>query len=147
MKKIYNLALLVLFAFAANAQVNVTYSVDVTEYIAAGGTIANNGIRIGGDFGSQGASNNGNTMSDWNPTDANSALTDMGNNVWSITVTYAAPGATQSYKFVNGDWGMNEGTDEGSTIASDGCGVDERKSYGDFVLFDWTSSSSVWQRN
>jgi hypothetical protein len=54
-------------------------------------------------------------------------MTDEGNNVWSITVSYpvASLGATQFYKFVNGDWGANEGTDPANTIAVDSCGVDD----------------------
>jgi hypothetical protein len=54
-------------------------------------------------------------------------MTDMGNNIWSIAVTYpaASVGATQTYKFVNNDWGTNEGTDPANTIASGGCGVDD----------------------
>ena len=57
-------------------------------------------------------------------------MTDEGNNIWSITVTYpsSAIGDTQSYKFVNGDWGTpgidNEGGDS-SKIGMDGCGVDD----------------------
>ena len=54
-------------------------------------------------------------------------MTDLGNGVWSITVTFpsTAIGGTTLYKFVNGDWGMNEGTDPACTISSDGCGVDD----------------------
>ena len=66
-------------------------------------------------------------VANWSPADANSAMTDEGNNIWSITVTYpvASLGATQFYKFVNGDWGANEGTDAANTIAVDSCGVDD----------------------
>jgi hypothetical protein len=51
-------------------------------------------------------------------------MTNEGNNIWSITVTYpdTVAGRVQRYKFVNGDWGMNEGL-AGSNIVTDGCGV------------------------
>ena len=54
-------------------------------------------------------------------------MTDEGNNIWAITVSYpvASLGAVQFYKFVNGDWGANEGTDPLNTIAVDSCGVDD----------------------
>ena len=109
-------------SFCSFSQVNVTYQVDVTNYLAAGNTLDPTGIRVGGDFTTQGAS-----VADWTPSDASCAMTDMGNNIWSITVQYPATsvGNTQSYKFVNGDWGMNEGTDPGSTIAINGCGIDD----------------------
>lgn len=121
MKKMTTL-LFVCASFFGFSQVNVTYQVDVTEYIGAGNTVDPTGIRIGGDFTTQGATN-----ADWTPTDASCALTDLGSNIWSITVQYPATsvGNTQSYKFVNGDWGMNEGTDPGTTIAIDGCGIDD----------------------
>ena len=66
-------------------------------------------------------------MASWSPADANSAMTDEGNNIWSITVSYpvASLGAVKLYKFVNGDWGANEGTDPANTIAVDSCGVDD----------------------
>ena len=121
MKKITTL-LFVCAGFFSFAQVNVTYQVDVTNYLAAGNSTDPNGFRVGGDFTTQGAS-----VADWAPSDASCAMTDMGNNIWSITVQYPATsiGNTQSYKFVNGDWGMNEGTDPGTTIAVDGCGIDD----------------------
>lgn len=121
MKKITTLVF-VCASFFGFSQVNVTYQVDITNYLAAGNTLDPTGIRVGGDFTTQGS-----TVADWTPTDASAALTDLGNNIWSITVQYpaASVGNTQSYKFVNGDWGTNEGTDPGTTIAVDGCGIDD----------------------
>ena len=109
-------------SFFTFSQVDITYQVDITDYLAAGNVLDPNGIRVGGDFTTQGA-----TVADWTPSDPTCAMTDMGNNIWSITVTYPASsiGNTQSYKFVNGDWGMNEGTDPNGTIALDGCGIDD----------------------
>jgi len=122
MKKVFTLLSLVAFGFSANSQVTVTYKVDVTGYLAAGNTLAANGIRVGGNF-----TDNGATNANWTPADASCAMTDMGGNIWSIDVTYpsANVGGTQLYKFVNGDWGSNEGTDPANTIASGGCGVDD----------------------
>jgi len=100
---------------------DVTYKVDVTNYLA-NNTLAANGIRIGGNFG-----DNGSSTANWTPSDPSCAMTDEGANIWSITVSYpvASLGATQNYKFVNGDWGANEGTDAANTIAVDSCGVDD----------------------
>jgi hypothetical protein len=51
---------------------------------------------------------------------------DQGNNIWYTAITFASAniGDTLSYKFVNGNWGTNEGA-TGSLIATDGCGVDD----------------------
>ncbi len=120
MKKIFTILSLAL-STAAFSQVTVTYQVDITEYIAGGATLNANGIRVGGNFTTAGA-----TIPDWTPSDAASAMTDLGNGLWSIAVTYpaASVGTTQLYKFVNGDWGTNEGVDT-SLIATDGCGTDD----------------------
>jgi hypothetical protein len=125
MKKTLTLAA-ALVASAAFAQVTVTYKVDITDYLAGGATLGANGMRIGGNFAAQGASAGTNAMVDWSPSNQYSAMTDEGSNIWSIAVTYpsTAVGATQLYKFVNNDWGTNEGT-TGTTIATDNCGVDD----------------------
>jgi hypothetical protein len=127
MKKLYTLLSILLISGALMAQVNVTFMVDITKYLAAGSTLGANGIRIGGNFDVTSAMNGANAMTAWAPSSAPCALTDMGNNVWAITVTYPAAsiGLTQAYKFVNNDWGTNEGTDAANTIATDGCGTDD----------------------
>ena len=114
-------------AYSFQTNFDVTYKVDITNYLAGGATLAANGIRVGGNFGDFGGSVAAGPVANWSPGDANSAMTDEGNNIWSITVSYpvASLGATQLYKFVNGDWGSNEGTDAANTIAVDSCGVDD----------------------
>lgn len=121
------LGLAALTSIMAYGQVDVTFQVDVTDYVGAGNAVAANGLRVGGNFATAGATNGSLAMADWSPTDTGSAMTDLGNGVWSITVTFpsTAIGGTTLYKFVNGDWGMNEGTDPACTISSDGCGVDD----------------------
>ena len=123
MRKLYTMAAALLMASASFAQVNVTYKVDITDYLAAGNTLGANGIRIGGNFTDLGATN-----PNWSPADAANALTQEGaTNVWAITIAYpsTAVGQTQQYKFVNNDWGTNEGTDAANTIGADGCGTDD----------------------
>jgi len=121
------LGLAALTSVMAYGQVDVTFQVDVTDYVAAGNTVAANGLRVGGNFATAGATNGSLAMADWSPTDTGSAMTDQGNGVWSITVTFpsTAIGGTTYYKFVNGDWGTNEGTDPACTISTDGCGNDD----------------------
>jgi hypothetical protein len=127
MKKIYAFFTALLITGALSAQVNVTYMVDITNYLAAGNVLGANGIRVGGDFGATAGMNGAAAMAVWTPSDPTCALVDMGGNVWGITVTYptASVGLTQYYKFVNNDWGTNEGTDPGNTIGAEGCGVDD----------------------
>ena len=125
MKKIFTLISACLVGAVAIAQADVTFQVDVTNYVAGGATIDGTGIRVAGNFSGNGASANGGPMADWSPTTAGSAMTDIGNNVWEIVVTFPAAGGNLTYKFVNGNWGMNEGTDPMSTIATAGCGVDD----------------------
>jgi hypothetical protein len=127
MKKMLTLGLAALTSVMAYGQVDVTLQVDVTDYVAAGNAVAANGLRVGGNFATAGATNGSLAMADWSPTDTGSAMTDQGNGVWSITVTFpsTAIGGTTYYKFVNGNWGTNEGTDPACTISTDGCGNDD----------------------
>jgi len=127
MKKILTLGLAVLTT-AVFGQVHYDLRVDVTDYVAAGNTIAANGLRVGGDFPAVTAVNAaGDTMAAWSPSDSTCAMTDLGNDIWGINfyVPSSAVGSTMYFKFVNGDWGSNEGTAATSTIATDGCGVDD----------------------
>ncbi len=128
MKKLLTLLFAAALSTVAMAQTTVTFTVmvDVTDYVAGGATIAANGLRVGGTFADLGATSNGLTMANWNPTDTGSAMTDMGNNVWSKSITFPATAVGQNlfFKFVNGNWGMNEGTAD-TAIAADGCGVND----------------------
>ena len=120
MKKILTMIALTGATLFTSAQVNVTYRVDITNYLSGGATLAANGMRIGGNF-----TDLGTTVAQWNPTDTTCAMTSLGNNIWSITVNYpsAQIGNSQLFKFVNGNWGTNEGTDPNNTLVSGGCGV------------------------
>lgn len=119
MKKMFTFLAAVAVSATFFAQVTVTYQIDVTDYVADGNTVSEFGIRIAGNFTTSGAD----AILDWSPSDDNSTLTDLGNNIWSIDVVYPAGsvGQTQTYKYVNGnDWGMNEGD-----VALADCGEDD----------------------
>jgi hypothetical protein len=120
MKKILTLLALTGATLFGSAQVNVTYRVDITNYLSGGATLAANGMRVGGNF-----TDLATTVAQWNPTDTTCAMTNLGNNIWSITVSYptASIGQSQLFKFVNGNWGTNEGTDPNNTLVSGGCAV------------------------
>ena len=121
MKKILTAICISIASHLLNAQVNVTYRVDITNLLS-GANIAPNGMRVGGNFGDLGTS-----LAQWNPTDPSCAMTNLGNNIWSITVTYPSSsiGQIQSFKFVNGNWGNNEGMNPNNTLVTGGCGTND----------------------
>ena len=123
MKKIFTLISACFVGAVAFAQADVTFQVDVTNYVAGGVTIGPTGIRIAGNFSGNNASANGGPMADNSPSAATSAMTDMGNNIWQIVVTFPAGGGNLSYKFVDGNWGTSEGLDPMTSIVTGGCGV------------------------
>ena len=106
--------------------VSITYEVDINDYLAGGNTLAPNGIRIAGDFGTNGALSSGLSMVDWNPTDISGAMSDPdGDNIWSITIDYgSSTTGTQYYKFVNGDWGGDESVSDTVCGGAGGFGSD-----------------------
>lgn len=114
-------------AYSFMTDYTVTFQVDITAYLAGGTPLDPNGIRVGGNFGTNLGSVAAGAMLDWSPGDANSAMTDLGNNIWSIDVTFPVSTLQNPllYKFVNGNWGTNEGVDPTNTIAVDSCGVDD----------------------
>ncbi len=133
MKKIYLLITTLSIYLSTFTQVNVTYQVDITNWLSGGGTLSADGIRIGGDFVATSGTNGALPMAAWGPSDPSCAMTDLGSNIWSVTVEYpnASIGVTQLYKFVNGNWNgscpecFNEGIDTTNTIGADGCGTDD----------------------
>ena len=105
----------------------VTYNVDINDYLAGGNVLAANGIRIAGNFATNGALSSGNSMPDWSPTDPSSAMSDPdGDNIWTITVSYSnlPTGTQQFYKFVNGDWGADESVNDTLCGGAGGFGSD-----------------------
>jgi hypothetical protein len=127
MKHLFTLILSILFTAILSAQVNVTFKVDITDYLAAGNTVGANGMRISGNFADCAAMNDGNNMAQWNPSDASCAMVnETGTNIWTITVTYGGipvppTTTTQEYIFINSDESMVEGL-AGSQIVNNGCG-------------------------
>lgn len=117
MKKTFTFLSSMILGSALFAQITITYQVDITPMLDASIPLAPEGIRIGGNFAEIGS-----TLPDWTPSDAACEMTNIGGNYWSIEVTYpsAAAGETQLFKFVNGDWGSNEGAP-----ALDECGVED----------------------
>jgi hypothetical protein len=88
MKKLYTFLFGLLAVSFASAQVNVTFSVDMTNE-----TVAAEGVHIAGDF--QG----------WSPN--STPLTDDGNGVYSVTLSLEA--GAYEFKFINGnDWPQEE---------------------------------------
>ncbi|MCB0519716.1 MAG: T9SS type A sorting domain-containing protein [Lewinellaceae bacterium] len=102
MKKLYFFAMgLILFGFQANAQVEVTFQVDLTDYLA---TNTLKTVKIAGNFAASGAVG----VPDWTPP-STPVFTDQGSNVWSTTITFdaASVGNSLEFKFLNTDdsWG------------------------------------------
>ena len=114
--------------FTDATTIAVTYQVDITPYLDGGAVISGDGIRIGGNF-----SDNGASLPNWTPSDPACAMTDLGDNIWEITVEYpsVSAGLTQQFKYVNGDWfptGENEYDDGAPSLFGElGCGGDNRE--------------------
>ena len=142
MKKIFTLCAALIFGATAFSQVTVVFAVDVTNYTAA--PIAANGIRIGGNFADHGAVG----VVNWSPSDASCAMMNQGNNIWYTAITFASAniGDTLRYKFVNGNWGTNEGA-AGSSIVTDGCGVLDGSDINRILVIPATNSivGKVWE--
>jgi arabinose-5-phosphate isomerase len=60
----------------------VTFNVDITNFLLAGNSLGATGIRIAGTFLTLGATVNGSSMAFWNPIDASSAMINNGNNIY-----------------------------------------------------------------
>jgi hypothetical protein len=88
MKKLYSFLFGLMAVTFASAQVNVTFSVDMSNE-----TVAAEGIHIAGDF--QG----------WNP--SGTPLSDQGGGIYAVTLSLAA--GAYEFKFINGnDWPQEE---------------------------------------
>ncbi|MDA9666091.1 fibronectin type III domain-containing protein, partial [Bacteroidota bacterium] len=115
---------------------SVTYQVDVTNI---GATIDAYGMKMAGNFGDIGGSNNGVAMNSWDPGNANSFMTDIGNGKWEITVDYPSrpfgyTASRQIWKFVNGNWGGDE-----TQVTSSYCGG--LGNYGNDRFLDFSEST------
>ena len=111
------------------SSVTITYSVDVSDYLIGGATLDSLGIRIAGNFADNGGKVGGLPMSNWSPTDAQSAMSDPdGDSIWTITISYDSinPNSVQYYKFVNGNWGagMEESVNDTLCGGAGGFGSD-----------------------
>lgn len=88
MRKIYAILFAMAFGTSVMAQVNVTFTVDMSE-----ATVSDDGVHIAGSF--QG----------WDP--AATPLTDLGNGVYGITLAIEV--GEHEFKFINGnDWPFEE---------------------------------------
>lgn len=104
--------------------VSVTFKVNVSDYVASGAVIGASGLRIAGNFLARGAKNGAAPMTDWTPTSATGAMTQISSEIWQITLTYpdSSKGKIQLFKFVNGDWGPNNQETSQELIS---CGDDD----------------------
>jgi len=102
MKKIFTFCFVALSAMLAQAQVAVTFNVDMN-----GQTVSANGVHIAGNFNDvnyDGTAENA-AYVNWNPSAI--ALADQGNGIWSVTLNLVAE--RYEFKFINGnDWPMVE---------------------------------------
>ncbi len=102
MKKIFTFCFVALSAIMAQAQVAVTFNVDMT-----GQTVDANGVHMAGNFNDvnyDGTAENA-AYVNWNPSAI--ALADQGNGIWSVTLNLVAE--RYEFKFINGnDWPMAE---------------------------------------
>ncbi len=102
MKKIFTFCFVALSAMMAQAQVAVTFNVDMT-----GQTVDANGVHMAGNFNDvnyDGTAENA-AYVNWNPSAI--ALADQGNGIWSVTLNLVAE--RYEFKFINGnDWPMAE---------------------------------------
>ncbi|GAB4420541.1 MAG: hypothetical protein OHK0039_34260 [Bacteroidia bacterium] len=138
MKKLYAMVLAFgLLATTALAQVNVTFQVDLTDYLAAGNTLAT--VKIAGNFTSNGAS-----VPDWNPP-GSPTFTDLGNNIWGATITYLSTsvGNNQLFKFLNtaDSWG-NCGVQQ-ECLSGDGECYDKSNGDGNRLLVIPSSDTTI----
>ena len=102
MKKIFTFCFVALSAMMAQAQVAVTFNVDMT-----GSTVDANGVHMAGNFNDvnyDGTAENA-AYVNWNPSAI--ALADQGNGIWSVTLNLVPE--RYEFKLINGnDWPFAE---------------------------------------
>jgi hypothetical protein len=102
MKKFFTFCFVALSAMMAQAQVAVTFNVDMT-----GQTVSANGVHMAGNFNDvnyDGTAENA-AYVNWNPSAI--ALADQGNGIWSVTLNLVAE--RYEFKLINGnDWPFAE---------------------------------------
>jgi hypothetical protein len=102
MKKIFTFCFVALSAMMAQAQVAVTFNVDMT-----GQTVSANGVHMAGNFNDvnyDGTAENA-AYVNWNPSAI--ALADQGNGIWSVTLNLVPE--RYEFKLINGnDWPFAE---------------------------------------
>ncbi len=106
MKKIYMILVAAFIALNVNAQVDVTFQVDLTEYLKTNKLTS---VKIAGNFGAANAKAGSTAMVDWKPLEA-PKFTNVG-NVWSTKVTFpnASKGTELLFKFLNTGLTTNDG--------------------------------------
>ncbi len=103
MKKFYFFTVALMATFMLNAQVNVTFQVDMTDYLKTAG-YSIRGVRIAGTFGTLGATSKGTAMSDWSPINSPAFTKVAGSaNTWEAKITFPNPAKGQEllFKFLN----------------------------------------------
>jgi hypothetical protein len=108
---------LVLSSYAVQAQSNVTFIVDVTDFVVNGGVIDPSGVHIAGNFTASGAT----SVADWTPSAG--PMTSLGNGLWSTTIAFDGS-ATDSlqFKYVQGnDWPLGDEGDDWADPTSAEC--------------------------
>lgn len=96
-------------AFCSQAQTNVEFIVDADDFINNGGVMVNGVVSIAGAF-----TDRGGNLANWSPPAG--AMEDLGNNLYSITVSFSGPSVNTDsleWKYVQGaDWADgDEGND------------------------------------
>lgn len=114
MKKIFTFCFVALTAMMAQAQVAVTFNVDMT-----GLTVDPNGVHIAGNFNDvnyDGTAENA-AYVNWNPSAI--ALADQGNGIWSVTMNLIPE--RYEFKFINGnDWPFTEDVPQACQVEVNG---------------------------
>jgi hypothetical protein len=125
MKKIYMILVAAFIALNVNAQVDVTFQVDMTDYLkVAGNKLAT--IKIAGNFAAANAKAGAVAMVDWTPP-ATPKFTNVG-NVWSTKITFpnASKGTELLFKFLNtadtwGACGVDQECFDATTLPTPAC--------------------------